>query len=176
VRDLLAASDKAEREELLLAAEPMVVVDLDRMLAGANRDEVATLRIAAGEALESYRAGYLWSAQALATAAVGSVVHGHLGYRTWTDAREAFEALDIEEQGLRRFRLGALQGSLARAITPYRPSDPPPVDYNRHASAHGVSRSQYRPVNSLAAVMLLATLTTELNTLFRLTNRGGEVD
>ena len=96
------------------------------------------------------------------------LVHDHLDHGTWKAARTTFEALDPEEEGLRAFRFTALQRSLLKPTESSFPGDPPPATFNRHASAHGVSGTQYTQLNSLTANMLVASFARELSSIYAL--------
>lgn len=172
IHALLSAKTEAERQRILLGAEPAILARLEALVDQTTHPDLSELQRASREALETYTSGYLWSAQALATAALGSVIHQQLGHQTWKDARQAVDDLDPEEAGIRLFRFSALIGALATAIERNYPGDPAPHRYNRHASAHGVDVKQYTPVNSLAALMLVACIVHELSNMRILLDAG----
>lgn len=165
---LLAADDGEARERILLGSEAAILDDLNQMIAVVSHADVGELREAATEAVEAHRSGYFRSSQALCAAALGTVVHDHLDHGTWKAARTTFEALDPEEEGLRAFRFTALQRSLLKPTESSFPGDPPPATFNRHASAHGVSGTQYTQLNSLTANMLVASFARELSSIYAL--------
>jgi hypothetical protein len=172
LEQIMATDDLEERRRILLAAEGIITDDLDAFIRAADHPKIEHLREAARQALESYRSGYFWAAQALSSTAISSALHHNLGHESFKDARDEFEKRHPREAGLRDFRLAAVLSAVLRALDRYRPPDDPVPDrFNRHASSHYVGPPQFNQPNSLNAVMLLVSLLRELDSIAKLEDR-----
>jgi hypothetical protein len=165
VSEILQAADDEARLAVLLGHEKNVLDDLEKALAEVMAVQLADGQRAVGEALQSYRAGQRWSAQALAAAVLTTLVEGQLGFRM-NELRREFKSFDpMEGTGpLADLRLLALIVAMANRVLSrfLRPTDPIPATFNRHASLHAVSSTQYTLENALRALMLATSLLREL--------------
>jgi hypothetical protein len=164
---VLAAPDREMQRAILLSAERTILKDLDGLLEPVDRVHLRGVRDAAVEALAAHKAGHYSASQALSGAVLSTIVHQHFGQRKMRKFHSRLRDLPFEEEtGLGEFRVVALLGALARVLEGnYNPLTGRPVryDFNRHATAHRVDQPQYRPVNSLTAIMLVTCLVVELD-------------
>lgn len=177
LRRLLAAPDIEARKFALLGMEGEVLADLGRALAGAKRERLAGLVLAAREVVETYRSGHWMAAQALAAASLSTVIHAHFGL-TFGEAKRMFErTADPEEQELLEWRMDAVTGAIRRALDDYKPmvGEAAP-HFNRHATAHRVEAPQYSEANSLSAAMLLVCVVCELEWIAATIERQERLD
>lgn len=162
IEKVLAEKDAEAAGQLLLAAEGQIIDDLDRLLRDSQLEATGAVRKAARDALEAYRSGYLAPAQALTTVALTHAIHSHLEELKLSEARGALSEFKSEEADIWIFRFSAVASALATTLEASYPGDPPPQKYNRHASTHGLSASQYGQLNSLTSLMLLISLIVEI--------------
>lgn len=162
--ELIATGDRAEQEEILLRNEALILDGIVPLLARVEHPDLIGLRVAIAEAIESYRSGYYWAAQALAGATLTTTIHEAYDHRTFKQAREAFAEMDPEEASLRTWRLAVITTAVVRTLDTYHPGDPVPILFNRHASTHRVGAPQYRQLNSLTSLMLVVSFLLETQT------------
>jgi hypothetical protein len=165
VVDLLETRDPEVRREILLGAEPEVLFDLDRLLGRIDKPALKTLHEATRESLEAYRSRFFSASQALSASILSSTLHEHLREKSHGKIRKQFLEANGKEAPIREFRWVALQLAVGKVLEDYHPvtGSPERSDFNRHASAHRVKEPQYRQVNALSALMLVASLLFELN-------------
>lgn len=91
--------------------------------------------------------------------------HEHLGYAKLAEARRELGRLDPATTLPHRYRRAAVRAALGQAISSFNESHRlrPDLPYNRHAAAHRFFAGQYRPVNSLVAVMLAVSVVVDLD-------------
>lgn len=171
---ILVAEDANARRAALLEAEDEVLRDVDQMLAGIDTEELVGLRNALAEALEAHRQDLHKAAQALTTATLSSILHEHFLERSHAKIRKN-HLLDEGDLLIEDFRWAAVQRAVAKALEEYDPvkGRPERSDFNRHASAHRVKEPQYRRVNSLSALMLVASVLKELDLIAKRQGGGG---
>lgn len=160
---LLSMSDD-EAGQLLLAAEPRILDDLDRELRAIRSDALPTYAAAARQAWEAHTSGLFIASQATSTATLSALsdARGPLAIKNLGAARNRLERLDIEDAGLREIRFYAVARAVAAALRNFPPGAPEPARFNRHASAHGMSARQYTQLNSLTSLMLTCGWLREL--------------
>lgn len=167
VRKVVAAENDEARKVLLLAEEARVMVDLDRLLAErVTVPELADVRAAAVEGLETYRGGQWRAAQALAAATITTAVHDSLGLRDFVQVRRELKKMHPDEMDFRDLRLALVMTAARKALDRHH-FDRLPANFNRMASSHWVKAPQYSPVNALTALMLLVSLAVELDAVTR---------
>ncbi len=66
--EIIATSDRAAQEAILLRWEALILDDLGALLERVEHQDLREFRVPVAEAIEVYRSGFFWSAQALATA------------------------------------------------------------------------------------------------------------
>lgn len=161
---LVAAPNLEARKALLMEAEGQVLADLDRALAGVERESLRGVLDAAKEATEAHRSGYFQASQALSGAGLSTAINEHFGRKFW-EARRDFRFDDPEEEEITRWRISTVLGAISTVLETYNTAkgDPVPPHFNRHASAHKVGRPQYTAENSLCGVMLLASTVIEVD-------------
>ncbi len=135
LQKLLQTPGRSDREALLLAAEPRILDDLDRLLRTLDATPFTDLRRACRQALEAYRGGLPVPAQATATAALGQIAEEHLGYQKLDAARKDIEGVDPDAVLPHLVRRMALRAALATAIQGFdnRKARQPEQPYNRIA-------------------------------------------
>jgi hypothetical protein len=155
--ELVAAEDDERRRALMLANEGRILDDLDRELRGIDSAPLPLVHRGAREAFEAHNSGLFLAAQALSANALAALLEreGPFSMRNLGAARALLSTLDVEEAGLREIRFCAVAAAVHRVLANYRPGDPTPTLFNRHASAHSLNAEQYSQLNSLTAVMLL---------------------
>jgi len=117
-----------------------------------------------GEAVAAACAGHHGPAQALAANVLDTVLRVAFPLGAWQGYRRVREAIaDLQGRTqLKHLRLGLALAPVLLAMTEFRGgSDPIPDFYNRHATAHFVSRLQYNRLNALIAVMAAASVLRE---------------
>lgn len=82
VAELVAAEDHAARNEVLLARADVIARDGRRVLGQAVHEDLVALRAAITAAWDAWDAGLTMPAQALAAAAVSSIINDHLGFQS----------------------------------------------------------------------------------------------
>jgi hypothetical protein len=160
--DLLDAPDVEAQERVLVAAETMIVEELDRLLRGNQSPSFPDVHAAAVEALAAYSSGYFVASQALSTVALTSVIHNHSRPARLKAVRIALKQFDPDKDGLRLFRFASVMRALGTALDEWWHTHPPRERFNRHNSAHSLGTPQYRQVNALTSLMLLVSVELEL--------------
>jgi hypothetical protein len=106
----------------------------------------------------AFEDGHVEAAQALSAALLTTIIHELKG-RIMSAAREYFERLDPDQVAMRRFRLAVVLRAVATTISD---ADGSEESFNRHATVHHASLSQYSRENSLSALLLVSNLVREI--------------
>lgn len=166
VLEALDAANPSARADLLMSASDDVLADCERQLRGLP-DTRATRPLDGDypvecvlESISAYRAGHRRAAQALAVNVVEFVVIRALGV-TWQHLSASSISLR-EDVAIFMLRSSLAMAPAASAGVSYWEA-PVPTTLNRHATVHDLGPAQYRPVNSLCAVMLATSLLRELD-------------
>lgn len=171
IKAIIRASDKEERDEVLVDHAEAILVAIDQVLTEVTHPRLSTTTAAAREAVAAHRAGFLKAAQSHAAAILGDVVERHLGFERFSNARCAFEREPADDAGLWSFRRVAVQAAIHAAIS--RSDElPPDAGFNRHLSVHGIDVRQFTPAHALAALMLVGGALRELHEIYRVAERG----
>jgi hypothetical protein len=167
IEALLAARSEA-RTDVLHEHEGEILADLETCLAEVDQSEVEELKAASVEAIQAYRNETVIPAQTAATAVLTTAILVHFGIPTFPKAREKFGEKKAMEASIQQFRLRAILRVAHHAIAEFhgRPGESMPVTFNRHASVHRVSRTQFNRTNALVALMLVVPLIRELDRWF----------
>jgi hypothetical protein len=167
IEALLAAKSDA-RTDVLHEHEGEILADLETCLAEVDQSEVEELKAASVEAIRAYRNETVIPAQTAATAVLTTAIHVHFGIPTFPKAREKFGEKKAMEASIQQFRLRAILRVAHHAIAEFHgmPGESMPVKFNRHASVHRVSRTQFNRTNALVALMLVVPLIRELDRWF----------
>jgi hypothetical protein len=163
VEELVRAGSMADREAILIARASEIAAAAIDALDHVDSPRMRPLSRAVTEAWASWQDGYLMAAQALATAALGTVVHDLLSYEKFAQLKNEWlnpEALD--EWPLIEIRYGLLMYRTAVAV---ERTDVGLPGYNRHGSAHKVDPAQYTEANALHSLMLVTAWARELQAL-----------
>ena len=83
-----------------------------------------------------------------------------VGYFKYDKVRKQITPVS-DDTVIRRFRADCVLSASLPALQPYDPSDPPPVRFVRHATAHCVRPEQHPPVNAVVAAMLMTSMLRE---------------
>jgi hypothetical protein len=169
IREMLAAGDKAARDEALLANSASILASVETVLGETTRPELASQKLLGEEAILAFRAGATSAAQALSASILTAAIQEHFGFRKFSLAREAFSAETAD--GPWRFRRATVQRAICAAIVR---SDQmaPEAGFNRHLSTHGTEPTQFTSAHSLAALMLVAGSLRELQEIYRVGTFG----
>jgi hypothetical protein len=170
VEQILNAATLEERKQILLRSEGEIIAILDDLLAKIQNDDFVEVANSAREALEVYRGGHFRAAQTLSAATLSTIVHDLLGHRHARDARRAFRRdFSPDAVGLRLYRLAVILDAASTALTGYDAvGSQRRQTFNRAETVHRVLPPQHSQVNSLTALMLVATLIFELQTFVAL--------
>lgn len=169
LKELLVAPSADARSQLLLDAEGQILHDLDLELRSAEDHEHPLFADALRQSWDAHAGGLFLASQALSAAVLGSLSdrRGPLPFKSLGAARTYLSSLNIEDAGIREFRFVAVAGAAATALDTFPRQGREPTGFNRHASAHGLSRVQYTQLNSLTALMLTCGWLREIFWLIR---------
>ena len=157
----LLAAENAEERRMVLTSRRLQIVDECGAAIGEHAvtsagNGHAQFVLAASRAL---RDGHTEAAQALASNVIETLgrTHVQLPVTTmkWSTVVSKNSRSKVEEAG---FRMALVLMPAAAAYENYHPGEPIPTKFSRHATAHGVSRSQYNEPNAVLAVMNAASL------------------
>lgn len=170
VRALVRAADADARDAILLASRDEISDDCTAVLAEITATELVPLSDLGAHAIAALRDGRAAPAQALATNVFdtllrdigrrGVIFGGPLGYFKYNKVRKRIEPVSGETL-ISQYRAACVLAAAVPALQDYEPSDPAPVRFVRHATAHRAGPEQYTPVNAIVAVMLLASMLRE---------------
>lgn len=167
---IVAAKSQEERDRALVSNEAEILADLAAALAEAKSQELMDLAESAQQAVAAYRAGLRRPAQALAGAAITTVLADHFGEKNFAEARRRLTPRAPAAVDLRVARRAMLEWCLLAAIA-LSYSEPPP-GFNRHLTVHRVGTKQYTDANALAGLMLLVGLLRELHEVYAIGDHG----
>lgn len=167
VVELVAASNREGRIQLLLAHESEVLAECRRCLDECTEAELADQVYLASRALDAYAAGFREPALALsvvvAETLITQFVAGGPARDVYAKAIKKLPEPDIPTLLFELRRFLAME-PIRTFYTEWRPTDgqPPPADLSRHVTIHQATREHYRRDNSLIAVMLATSLLREV--------------
>lgn len=171
VADMVGAWDAEARDRILLSFREEIADDCLTVLSEVTAPGLKPLAELAAEAVIALRDGHGSSAQALAgnvfdtllrdVARRGVIFTGPpVGYFKYDKIRKRIPPVS-DDTLIRRFRADCVLSAALQALEEYKPSDPPPGRFLRHATAHYARAEQYTPVNAIVAVMLAASMLRE---------------
>jgi hypothetical protein len=174
---LLGAPDRTSQGRILLAAEAQILVDLDLELRAADDGRLPMFTAAARQAWDAQASGLFIASQALSSVSLSALSdrRGPLRMRNLGSARNLLMQLNIEDAGVREIRFVAVARAVGTALDNFPHDGPEPDLFNRHASAHGLSTSQYTQLNSLTALMLFCGWLREILWLMRIAQEDAEI-
>jgi hypothetical protein len=164
VRAVLASTPE-DTATVLLAHRDQVLDDAERTLADCSQPELELEREAASDAIEALRSGRPRPAQALASSVFTSAIHVFFQVGKTRKIRKLMEDEDPEDAAFSELRLRTIYLAGASALSAFRPERawPVPRRFNRHNTAHRITREQWTEENALAAVMVAVGLLRELD-------------
>jgi len=169
VSDLLYIRSIEDRLNLLTEMMTAISQDCLAVLSEITDPEVRELVPMASAAARALGGGHPWPAQALAgnvldtwmRDAAGRGVFGAIRERNlYGQVADKIHAVS-DDTTLEFFREVCVLAPVAVALSQYRPSDPVPVRFNRHATAHRVGHEQYSLANAVIGVMLVSSVLRE---------------
>jgi hypothetical protein len=167
---IVATKGHEGRDLALVANQAEILADLEAALADVMSRELTDLTDSARQAVEAYRAGLRRPAQALAGAAITTVLTDHFGEGNFAEARRRLTPRPPAATDLRVARRAMLEWCLLAAIG-LSYTEPSP-GFNRHLTAHRVGPEQYSDPNALAGLMLLVGLLRELHEIYAIGDHG----
>jgi hypothetical protein len=156
----------AEEEEILEDSE----VAVNKLSSGPLRDLIDPFK----EAVEAARANYHSCAQALAANIFDTALRREFplgvwqGYRTLREAIVSFR----RSSDISHLRPALAWGPALLATDRFGTETGIPTSFNRHATAHAVSREQYTRPNALVALMVTASALRECYEAPRIASRN----
>jgi hypothetical protein len=162
VREVLAV-DESETAAVLLARRDDVLDDAALCLSEVTARDLVVIREGIEEAIEALRQGLVLAAQALGAVAFTSEIHELFGMSTKASRKRMLEK-DPEDVPLGQLRLRTIFVASAKALDEFRPDRAVPVrhEFNRHNSAHRLTREQWSEANALSGIMLATSLLREM--------------
>lgn len=163
--ELIHAAE-ANRPGVFSARRAEIIEDCRAALKDVTSTELVDYFDMLDEALTVAEAGHLAAAQSLAASVFDTIMRHTIkpqriaGYY----ARVKKEITDRHENALiTELRWGLVHVAAVSALEMFNPpqGDPIPTTFNRHASAHAVSRVQYTPTNAIIALALATSLVRE---------------
>jgi hypothetical protein len=152
----VAATSRAEREDLLGRERDVVLADLGAAMEAVGVVDLAGFDAAATfarESLAAARDGHLAAAQALAACGLEPAVKLSFGIKNLGQVRKQFDTRNVDDVRLTLMKVTLLQMCTARALAQYD-SGSIPVGFNRHATQHG-ERTCFTDANALSGMLLL---------------------
>jgi hypothetical protein len=164
VRDVLAV-DACATGRVLLARREEVLDDAEAELADCSQAELELEREAAGDAIEALRSGRWRPAQALAASVFTSAAHVFFGIGKTRKIRKLMAEAEPMDARLAEVRLETIYLAGTAALAGFRPelARPRHASFNRHNTAHRITREQWTEENALSALMLAVALLRELD-------------
>ena len=162
MREVLAA-DESDTTAVLLARRDDVLDDAAVCLSEVTDPDLVVIRDGVGEAIKALREGLALAAQALGAVAFTSEIHELFGMGTKASRKRMLEQ-DPEDGPLGQLRLRTIFVASAKALDEFRPDRALPVrhEFNRHNSAHRLTREQWSEANALSGIMLATSLLREM--------------
>lgn len=157
------AADESETAAILLRHGAEVLDDASALLDEVDEPEFEAEWEAAAAAVRGFREGHTWSAQALGSSVFSSILHRRFE-RSFGEAVRRMEETDPENAAIQEVRLRTIYVAGARAMSHYDPWTDEPVraGFNRHNTAHRITRDQWTEANALGAIMLIVAFLREL--------------
>jgi hypothetical protein len=163
VEQLVGVASMADRDAILIARASEVAVAAMDVLDHVDSGRLQPLKRAVTEAWASWEHGHLMAAQALATAALGTIVHDLLSYEKFAELKHDWRGAEaLDERPLIEIRYGLLMCRTAVAV---ERTDIGLTGYNRHGSAHKIDPAQYTEANAMHGLMLVTAWARELQAL-----------
>ncbi|MFD0367684.1 hypothetical protein [Streptomyces sp. NPDC127114] len=162
VRALLDATDAIARRRIIGRRWKGIASDCEAVLEEVEHRDVQDARSFALEAARALRAGHASAAQALSANLLDSLLQRHFDQAV----RIQLTTNDFKTKGIKfkledhKFKVACTFAPVWYAHAKYYPKngDPIPRSFGRHASAHGVSRTQYSRINAVYALMLVTSV------------------
>jgi hypothetical protein len=159
IREVLNAGDHAGRCSVLEANSSQIIEDIEGVLEGVERDDLAPTVEACREAISTYRDGHPQPAISYATSALTDLVHGFLGAQSFKVVRKIFADVDPRNDvGFADFPLFAVGKAWVRVLDHMKNAGD---GFNRNLTSHRIG-DHYSEANLLAVLLLLAGLLREL--------------
>jgi hypothetical protein len=163
VREIIAA-DSDQTAAILVAHRDEVLDDAEECLAQVGDPDLELTRTGVERAIAALRDGHVWAAQALAASAFTSALHGFTVEARLNAIRRFLERDDIEDAPIIEVRFRTIFVAAAHALTEFDAITgvPPCPRFNRHNTAHRITREQWNERNALSAIMLATALLREM--------------
>lgn len=163
---LLAAPDREARQQVLSAHATDIIDDCAAVVSTVTLPEMADYRKRLEQVLAAHRDGHVEAAQALAAVVFTSLLQYAYGHGKLDNVRKSplRHRGDIDGLSVTRYKAALLvEASLpaTRSVGNRVPEAERPTAFNRHATAHDVSRIQYTPTHAVTAIMLATALLAE---------------
>ncbi|MFC8897880.1 hypothetical protein [Streptomyces cinereoruber] len=162
VEALLDAPDAATRRRIIGRRWKGIVNDCEAVLASIDHPRLAEPCEFAHNCVDALRDGHTNPAQALAANLLDTLMRKHFD----SASRAKLTKNEFKKKGV-KFNLDDYKIRVALTFAPvwyahaeYWPKngDPIPGTFGRHPSAHGVSRTQYKRINAVMALMLVTSV------------------
>ena len=168
LRDVLAA-DASATTSVLVENSGDVLDDVVACLDAIEGTELGDESNATRQAINAFRDGHPEAAQALASSAFTSAAHVAFATSRTRKIRAEMAEEDPAEAGFSQIRIRTIYAAGASAFDGFRPDTASPrhFRFNRHNTAHRITREQFTHGNALTAIMLCAGLMRELDYWYR---------
>lgn len=175
-------SDKTNREEamaFLVDEQGRVLADIETTLAEVVHSDLVGWGGKTQEAVNAFRDGHIAPAQALAAAVVTAGLERGMRFKSLKRVRKMADDLSPDEAAFALYRTSLVLQLGSRCLQRHGFEQP---GFNRGASLHEVSDDQYNSENSLAAIMVAASVLREAQELrdtgvgFDANERPGDVN
>lgn len=160
VRALLDAPDAVERRRIIGRRWRGIVTDCGAVASSVDHPDLLEARSFALDCVAALRDGHPNPAQALAANLLDSLMHAHFSKDDrvkLTSNKKGKAKFDLNDYGV-RVALTFAPVWYAHAEFWTHKGDPIPRMFTRHASAHGVSRTQYSRINAVYGLMLATSV------------------
>jgi hypothetical protein len=157
--------EKAEREEamaFLVEEQARVLSDVEVTLGELVDQDLTGWACKTREAINAYRDGHASPAQALAAAVITAGLERGMRFKKLQDVRKLANRLSPDEAELALYRTSLVVQLGSRCVQGTGFEKP---GFNRGASLHEVREDQYNGENSLAAIMIAASILREAQEL-----------
>ncbi|WEH33615.1 hypothetical protein PZB75_09660 [Streptomyces sp. AM 4-1-1] len=160
VRALLDAQDAVERRRIIGRRWRGIVNDCETAAKSVDHPNLLEVRDFALDCVAALRAGHTNPAQALAANLLDSLMHSHFEKSDrvkLTSNKKSKAKFDLNDHDV---RVALTFAPVWYAYAEYwtDKGDPVPRMFARHASAHGVSRTQYSRINAIYGLMLATSV------------------
>jgi hypothetical protein len=162
IREILAAPHLVRA--ILLSRRDQALADAECCLAEVTDPDLQELRASTVEAISALRGGYARAAQALAAVVFTSEAHELTGKEKLWEVRTAMEDENPEDAGIQELRLRTIYLAGTMALGRFDLADDPDgrAEFNRHNSAHRITKAQWNETNALSGIMLATALLREM--------------